>query len=642
MVIEQPTVPDSYVNPVFPHSFPDPFILKFRGEYFAYCTGHASDGRVFSVLRSDNLVDWTALAGAMEPLTTGEPFYWAPEVTYRNGKFYLYYSVGNEALMEIRVATSDRPDGGFIDAGVNLTSQDFAIDPHVFCNADGAAYMFYATDFLDGSHVGTGTVVDLMLDPFTLSGDSRTVTRAKYDWQVYDPKRKEKCGVRWHTVEGPFVLERKGTYYEMFSGGNWQNTSYGVSVAVTKDIEGEDEWIQHCDGIASLPLLRTIPDKVIGPGHNSAILGPNNRELYCIYHRWVGGERVMALDRMDFAGGDRIFLVGPTWSPQKAPIRPTVADCYWDFGEHVRVLKGAWAQGNRSIVSDSTGVNEIVYKADSESFLVVVALRTTNGEHGTFGICLTLATGQVAQLFIDPAVHSAVWKQECETKYLPLPPDFDYAAWHEMRVEVDGMTVKASLDRNVGSFKVTFNSGVREISLFAAECPGAEFSAFTLTEGFEELFENDELSARSWQVDAADGAVRLENKCLLISAPSMRVSLTKIVPAGNFDLAINVRVENDLNSNSSAVSFGCGEIVSLRKAASWQIVTRSGEWELPKGFTAESFHQFRLLRTAGNLEVYLEDILLGSPSTNSSAGPLEIVVENTVAMLDMVRFTGLR
>jgi len=51
---------------------------------------------------------------AMKPLDNPAPFYWAPEVTCADGRFYLYYSVGNETLMEIHVAVSDRPDGGFV------------------------------------------------------------------------------------------------------------------------------------------------------------------------------------------------------------------------------------------------------------------------------------------------------------------------------------------------------------------------------------------------------------------------------------------------------------------------------------------------------------------------------------------------
>jgi hypothetical protein len=155
-----------------------------------------------------------------------------------------------------------------------------------------------------------------------LAGDPKPVTRARYDWQVYDPARKEKGGVRWHTVEGPFVLKRKGTYYEMFSGGNWQNISYGVSFAVSDTIQNADEWLQYSDGETTFPLIRTIPEKVIGPGHNSVIRGPNNRELYCVYHRWVDDNRVLAIDRMDFGGGDRMFISGPTHTPQPAPYQP--------------------------------------------------------------------------------------------------------------------------------------------------------------------------------------------------------------------------------------------------------------------------------------------------------------------------------
>src|SRR5687768_7685534 len=314
----------TYVNPVYLKPFPDPFVIKFRGEYFAYATGYAADGGVFQVLRSPDLVDWSECCGAMQPLDDSPAYYWAPEVAYDNGKFYLYYSVGNETLMELRVAVSDRPDGGFVDAGVRLTDHDFAIDAHVFTDEDGSRYLFYATDFLDHTHIGTGTVIDRMTDSFKLAGDPRPVTRARFDWQVYDPARKEKGGVRWHTVEGPAVLKRKGNYYEMFSGGNWQDKSYGVSFAITDDISRPEEWKQFSDGVNVLPVLRTIPG-IIGPGHNSVVRGPNNCELFCVYHRWIDNARVMAIDRMDFAG-DRIFVIGATESPQPIPFQPAVKE----------------------------------------------------------------------------------------------------------------------------------------------------------------------------------------------------------------------------------------------------------------------------------------------------------------------------
>jgi beta-xylosidase len=317
----------TWCNPVWPGSFPDPFVLEHQGEYWGYCTGVWQDGRCFGILHSPDLIHWEPRPGALAPLPGNHPCYWAPEVAYGHGRFYLYYSVGNEETMEIRVAVAGHPAGPFTDSGRRLTSEPFAIDPHVFTARDGSRWLFYAADFLDRPHIGTGTVRDRLLDPFTLAGAPQPVTLPRYDWQVYHPCRPEKGNVRWHTVEGPFVLERKGVLYQMFSGGNWQNPTYGVSYATSHDITAPGEWEQAADGERVLPILRTLrgPDgDVIGPGHNSVVRGPDGRQLYCVYHRWSpgldnhAGARVLCIDRLDWAG-ERMFILGPTTTPQRAP-----------------------------------------------------------------------------------------------------------------------------------------------------------------------------------------------------------------------------------------------------------------------------------------------------------------------------------
>ncbi len=359
----------TYTNPVYPRSFPDPFVLKYRAEYFGYATGRAEDGNAFAVIRSRDLVHWENIGGAMNLLGNSPPFYWAPEVTYLNGRFYLYYSVGNETLMEIRVAVSDRPDGGFNDSGRKLTSEEFAIDPHVFVDDDGHLYMFYATDFLAHTHVGTGTVMDKMIDPFTLAGRPRVITRASYDWQVYDPNRTEKGGVRWYTVEGPAVIKRKGIYYEMFSAGNWKNITYGVSYASSPSLINDAEWTQVCDGKNIMPVLRTIPDKVIGPGHNSIVRGTNGRELFCVYHRWIEGERVMAIDRMDIVGR-RLFVAGATTLPQIAPFKPAISGFAYRTG-----TEGDWEFNEGAATSGRTGRAQTCFVPHQDSFYAEFCLR---------------------------------------------------------------------------------------------------------------------------------------------------------------------------------------------------------------------------------------------------------------------------
>ncbi len=282
-MLESPTPPNrpTYRNPMHPWPCADPFVLKHAGEYWCYCTGLRPDGGAFGILHSRDLVTWTEVGSALAPLPGGHTCYWAPEVTYDSGRFYLYYSVGNETNMVMRVAVAEHPAGPFVDSGHALTTEEFAIDGHVWVDDDGTRYFFYATDFLTHTHVGTGIVADRLLDPFHLAGEPQPVTRARHDWQVYDPQRKEKGGARWHTVEGPFVMKRKGTYYLLFSGGNWQNVTYGVGYATSDSVLPGHEWDQAVDGTKVLPILRTVPEAgIIGPGHNSVVRGPDNQQLF--------------------------------------------------------------------------------------------------------------------------------------------------------------------------------------------------------------------------------------------------------------------------------------------------------------------------------------------------------------------------
>lgn len=434
----------TYVNPVWPHSFPDPFVLKFRGEYWAYCTGFWSDGRCFGILRSRDLVHWEPqAAGALEPLPGGHNCYWAPEVTYDGGRFYLYYSVGNEERMVIRVAVADHPAGPFVDSGHRLTSEPFAIDAHVFVDDDGSRHLFYATDFLDRSHIGTGTVRDRMVDPFTLAGEPTPVTLPRYDWHVYHPNRPEKGYVRWHTVEGPFVLKHEGRYYQMFSGGNWQNPTYGVSYAVADSLDRAEEWQQAADGERILPILRTIEGKVVGPGHNSVVRGPDNRQLVCVYHRWIfepEPARVLAIDPLDWEG-DRMVVRGPSHEPVPALPLPDVSDFFdGDLGPEWTVAGGTWCSGGGSVRGES---GEIRIETGATSFVLEVSVR------GSGGIGLD---GQ--RFLVDPG------------------------PWRLIRAEVDGTTCKIFLD-GLPHWQTSLAGPCRTVALIAAGV--AELSGFALT-----------------------------------------------------------------------------------------------------------------------------------------------------------------
>ncbi|MCG0237730.1 MAG: glycoside hydrolase family 43 protein [Firmicutes bacterium] len=314
-------------NPVHPVPMADPFLLKWNGAYYAFATGPAPDGRIFPVLHSTDLVHWTPLGGALEPLADpAARDYWAPEVIYLNGTFYLYYAVvafGRDH--HIRVATSHHPAGPYRDAGVDLTGSrhPWAIDPHPFQDEDGSLYLFYTVEFWNGERIGSGNVVDRLVDPFTLAGDPREVTRPCAEWQEFMRARAEKGGVDWYTVEGPCVLRRGRRYYQLYSGGNYGRANYGLGYAVADHPLGP--WTPWVPPGETEPgkVLRTRSPLLFGPGHNSVAPGPDNVELYCCYHAWQPDRtgRRMCLDRIHWHG-DRLYIEGPTLGPAELPRQP--------------------------------------------------------------------------------------------------------------------------------------------------------------------------------------------------------------------------------------------------------------------------------------------------------------------------------
>jgi GH43 family beta-xylosidase len=229
--------------------------------------------------------------------------FWSPEVAFWQGTFYLYYSVGHEDKNhQLRVATSDRPLGSYEDTGICLVDPNrcpFAIDPNPFQDDDGQWYLFYARDFLDtsnGARVGTALAVDRLVTITQLAGEEKTVLRARHDWQRFMANRLM-YGERydWHTLEGPCVCKHEGRYYCFYSGGRWETESYGVNYGIADHVLGS---YSDAGNEASPRVLKTVLDRLIGPGHNSIVLSPDQQTEYLVYHAWSRDRTVrqMCLD----------------------------------------------------------------------------------------------------------------------------------------------------------------------------------------------------------------------------------------------------------------------------------------------------------------------------------------------------------
>ncbi|WP_460615619.1 glycoside hydrolase family 43 protein [Hymenobacter seoulensis] len=325
----------TYTNPVYAGQFPDPFVLRHEGHYYAFGTtgqGRTPDGNIFTLLTSDDLVDWKPIGGALVPPAGAEGAdFWAPEVVYHEGTFYMYYSKGGGAINatvghRLHVATSKLPQGPYHEAALlEVPGSQFTIDAHPFKDTDGQWYLFYARDFTDsdnGFRPGTGLVADRLLNMTKLAGESRTIMRARHDWTVFEKNRTmplygNRTFPEWHTLEGPFVRQHEGRYYCFYSGANFLTSRYGVDYCVADSILGP-----YSDaGAEKGPrVLHAVEGHVRGPGHHSHVLSPDGKQEYLVYHAWEKGmkERQLCIDKLEWtAQGPR--CQGPTYTPQPLP-----------------------------------------------------------------------------------------------------------------------------------------------------------------------------------------------------------------------------------------------------------------------------------------------------------------------------------
>lgn len=462
----------TYTNPVFLANFPDPFVLRFNGCYYAYATSPervTSVGQpVFPMLSSRDLVNWEEHGRALAALDLpGIDAYWAPEVAYADGKFYMYYAAGNDAdpNHHLRVAIAEHPLGPWQDSGRNLTPGEiFAIDAHPFRDPqDGRWYLYYARDSLNPPFAGTGLAVDELATMEELAGAPREVLRPFSDWQVFELKRAIKQNLDWYTVEGPFVMRMADRYVCFYSGGRWENPNYGVSYAVADHPQGP--WQEEV-GADGPPLLRTVPGKVIGPGHNSAIVGPDLLTYYMVYHGWDPNctARFPRIDRLAWEGG-RPVVHGPTTDPQPAPPGADIA-CWFEHGEP----GSEWeARGNWTAFDGGTGTlgaARMALREPQECFVAETSVRGLEAACG-FGI----AVGDL-EIVLEPGVL------RCGEHSAPLPAGFHADVWHRVSLRRSGEALTVTLDE-FPTLRVPDSGQPAEVALLSGS--GAVFSHFALT-----------------------------------------------------------------------------------------------------------------------------------------------------------------
>ncbi len=342
----------TYSNPLDIHSTgfgadgpADPCVVEYCGTYYLYPTGNSQDYRV---MLSEDLVNWRggAIAFFVPPGSPWkEGWLWAPEVQRINGRFYLYYSAGNDSGLHVGVADSDTPQGPFTDRSYNspLISA-WSIDS--CCLVDGSdLYLYYAS--------GGAVWVRKLADPLTVdtSVPARKCVTPDVPWEG-------------SVNEGPYVVKRGGIYYMLYSGNGADTANYGVGAAWATHPRGP--WTKQ-EAPYNPVFSRNDAIGLWGPGHGSPIIGPDGVSDWYAYHHKIfpenGWPRLLALDRIVPVA--RVAEAGLAWTSSGGTRQPTPVPRlpfafanfrYNELPSTFHFERGSWAAVNDALLAPADGV----------------------------------------------------------------------------------------------------------------------------------------------------------------------------------------------------------------------------------------------------------------------------------------------
>ncbi len=257
-----------YKNPVIAGDIPDPSVIRVENDYYAVGTS-CDFAPNYPIYHSADLVNWTRISSVFSepPAWTSDDF-WAPELFYKDGTFYVYYTTKRKdnRIACIGVATTTDIRNGFNDHGIIIEWGEEAIDAYVFQDDDSTLYITWkAYGLTEGRDIEI-LCSELSADGLSLIGEHFTLTDFSTGWQGAGD-------------EGQCIIKRNGYYYMFYSiGGCCDNRcDYRVKVARSKNLRSG--WEQLPD-----PILQGS-DTWKCTGHGTLVSTSDDRDFY-MYHSY--------------------------------------------------------------------------------------------------------------------------------------------------------------------------------------------------------------------------------------------------------------------------------------------------------------------------------------------------------------------
>jgi arabinan endo-1,5-alpha-L-arabinosidase len=285
----------------------DPAIIKQGDTYYLFTTSQEREGKGLIHIRSSkDLMTWTREPPVFAQMPAwaskaikGTVGIWAPDVSFSNGRYRVYYSVStfgsNRSAIGLATSASLNPRDpayGWRDEGEvfasNKTDRYNAIDPNLVVDREGRHWLSFGSFW-------TGLKM-FRIDPATgkrLGRDNKLISLAE----------RAKPGA----VEAPYIIERNGYYY-LFASYDFccrgAKSTYYTIVGRSKDVTGpyvdyDGKRLMQGYGQVVLHSKLDKTKRFVGPGHVSILRdGPRDYIVYHAYDTRNKGEPTLRIARL--------------------------------------------------------------------------------------------------------------------------------------------------------------------------------------------------------------------------------------------------------------------------------------------------------------------------------------------------------
>jgi len=168
---------------------------------------------------------------------------WAPDAAFKNGTYFLYFPARDkQGVFRLGVAKSASPAGPFV-AEPQPIAGSYSIDPAVFVDDDGQAYMYFGgiwggqlQNFRSGTYDAHGTLPgsdENALGPrfAKLSADMLSFDGGVSELSIVDSEQKplKQADNQRRFFEGAWMHKYNGTYYLSYSTGDTHYLVYATA-----------------------------------------------------------------------------------------------------------------------------------------------------------------------------------------------------------------------------------------------------------------------------------------------------------------------------------------------------------------------------------------------------------------------------